>query len=686
MGSRGWVWWVVGVVVILAGGAVAAYAVAVVPGQREDNRDAAARQALGGLARAWQGQDLAGLGDEVDYTALTTGLTEVVGSQDEAARAGGASEPTGEASASAGPGESGGSEDEVEAPAEDSDEPRPVWPTSVEVVEVVRTDDTATATLTVTWPFGWAYDTTVEARQMGNTDAGSVRGAFDTSGGQWATTFTAAQVAPGLTDDAVLAAERETAERGTVLGRDGEPLVEERAVVDIGIQPSRVADLGDLTATLADVLGVDGAGLAERVQAAGEDEFVPVITLRREAYDRVRDDVRTQEGVVFQEGTLPLAPTTEFARATLGRSGQATAEIVEASEGRVLPGDVVGLSGLQRRYDEHLAGQAGFTVVAVVGEQTTGLFTAEPTAGADLALTLDEDVQVAADQALSSVSDGNGNAALVALDVPSGDVLAVANTPATGTDRALTGTYPPGSTFKSVSTLALLGTGLTPDEVVPCPQTATVQGRAFGNVEDSQLGDVPFSTDFARSCNTAFVGLSDRLQPGDLGAAAATVGLGGEWSVGTPVATGDVPDEESAVDLAAASIGQGRVLASPMAMAQVAASFADGTWTAPRLVLEPAPQPAAEPPALDAERAATVRELMRAVVTDGTASALADVPGDPVHAKTGTAEYGTEVPPGTHAWVIGFQGDVAFAVLVEDGGSGSRVAVPVAETFLRLLQ
>jgi cell division protein FtsI/penicillin-binding protein 2 len=664
-------------VLVLAGGAVAAYLVAVVPDRREANADVAAEQAATDLAEGWEGQDLEALesgGATPDYTALTSGLSSLVAEQ------------TAPDSESAEPSAEPSSETGVDdAPATTDDEPRAVWPESVEVADVTRTERTATATLTVTWPFGWTYDTTVDLERTDVADTNSPLTAFDTSGGTWQAEVTPQVVHPDLTDGAVLAAQREVPARGTVLGRDGEPLIEERNVVDIGIQPSRVADLAQITSTFADVLGVDGAGLAERVQAAGPDEFVPVITLRREAYDQVRDVVRAQEGVVFREGTLPLAPTTEFARATLGRSGQATAEIVEASEGRVLPGDVTGLSGLQRRYDEHLAGEAGFTVVSRVGEQTTGLFTQPATDGADLALTLDERVQVAADQALTTVTGGNGNAALVAIDVPSGDILAVANTPATGTDRALTGTYPPGSTFKSVSTLALLPTGLTPDEIVPCPRTATVDGREFGNVEDFELGDVPFRTDFARSCNTAFVGLSDRLAAGDLGAAAATVGLGVDWSIGTTVDTGSVPDEESDVERAAASIGQGRVLASPAAMAQVAATFAGGSWTAPRLVREPAPDPVDPPPAVDADHAATVRELMRAVVTDGSAAALADVPGAPVHAKTGTAEYGTDVPPRTHAWVIGFQGDVAFAVLVEDGGSGSGTAVPVAETFLRLL-
>lgn len=134
---------------------------------------------------------------------------------------------------------------------------------------------------------------------------------------------------------------------------------------------------------------------------------------------------------------------------------------------------------------------------------------------------------------------------------------------------------------------------------------------------------------------------------------------------------------------AAATIGQGRVLASPAAMAQLAATIARGSWAAPRLVLQPTPTgspPAAQP---DGERLAAVRDLMRGVVEGGTASALADVPGPPVHAKTGTAEDGTESPPRTHAWVIGFSGDLAFAVLVEDGSSGGAAAVPVAEAFLR---
>ncbi|HHX46631.1 MAG TPA: cell division protein FtsI, partial [Brevibacterium sp.] len=74
-------------------------------------------------------------------------------------------------------------------------------------------------------------------------------------------------------------------------------------------------------------------------------------------------------------------------------------------------------------------------------------------------------------------------------------------------------------------------------------------------------------------------------------------------------------------------------------------------------------------------------DMMRKVVTEGTATDLKDVPGDPVHGKTGTAEYGNDSPPRTHSWFAGFQGDLAVAVLVEDGGFGAEAAVPVAHEF-----
>jgi cell division protein FtsI/penicillin-binding protein 2 len=75
--------------------------------------------------------------------------------------------------------------------------------------------------------------------------------------------------------------------------------------------------------------------------------------------------------------------------------------------------------------------------------------------------------------------------------------------------------------------------------------------------------------------------------------------------------------------------------------------------------------------------------MMRGVVTTGTGTKLKNVPGGKVYGKTGTAEYGDENPPRTHSWFAGFQGDLAFSVLVEDGGFGAAAAAPAAADFLR---
>jgi cell division protein FtsI/penicillin-binding protein 2 len=232
------------------------------------------------------------------------------------------------------------------------------------------------------------------------------------------------------------------------------------------------------------------------------------------------------------------------------------------------------------------------------------------------------------------------------------------------------------------------------------------------------LGAVPFRVDFADSCNTAFVSLADRVTDGELAAAGADLGLADEYPLGIPAFGGDVPANTDDVGRAAAMIGQSRVLASPLGMALVASSAASGTTVTPVLVTDPrtgAPlvpagqgspsdtspgttasgggsattttatsaAPAVAPSrGLDPARVATLQELMRGVVTGGTATVLRSVPGGPVSAKTGTAEFGSEVPPRTHAWMIGFQGDLAFAVLVEDGGFGAQAAGPIAASFL----
>ena len=153
------------------------------------------------------------------------------------------------------------------------------------------------------------------------------------------------------------------------------------------------------------------------------------------------------------------------------------------------------------------------------------------------------------------------------------------------------------------------------------------------------------------------------------------------YDIGIDSVGGSFPEPEGQADLLAASIGQGKVTASPLHMASVAAAVKSGSWRAPTLIHGDQAPDRPEPVPLDDEIRDTLDELMHEVVTHGTGTNAA-VPGRDVAGKTGTAEFGPEDPPETHAWFIGFDEDVAFACLVEGGGSGGSAAAPLAARFV----
>jgi cell division protein FtsI/penicillin-binding protein 2 len=546
--------------------------------------------------------------------------------------------------------------------------------------------DQASAKVKVDWALAagvtWAYETTVRANRADDA---------------WRVVWSPETVHPGLVAGDVLSARRLGAERGQILDGAGEAIVKARPVVIVGIEPRKVTNRAALLRELerafasVDVTGVLD-DVAQRVEAAKPDAFVEVVTLRRDVYDQIRPRIRDLDGTVFREETRQLGPNRVFARALIGSVGEVLKEQMDANPGKYLIGDQVGQSGLQEQYDDHLRGTPGVRVVKTRAGEESELYATEPKAGRSLKTTLDPRVQGAADAALVEVRQ---RAAVVAVRVSDGAVLAVANGPDGGAvNLALTASVPPGSTFKMVTALGLLDAGAVGlDTPVNCPKTFTVGGRPFKNAGDFALGEVPFRTNFARSCNTAFAALAPKLGADGLTKAAASVGIGTSFNFGTEIFTGSVPAGTAPVDAAAAAFGQGRTQVSPASLAGAVATVARGAWQKPTLLPElaagaPTPTPGAGPAApadgtrLNDRSVNALRTMMREVVTKGTATALGDVPGGAVYAKTGTAEFDNN-PAHTHAWVIGWQRDVAFAVFVENGGSSSATAVPVAETFLR---
>ncbi len=540
---------------------------------------------------------------------------------------------------------------------------------TVDAGETERDGDRATVTYSVRWsvpaigPFAYRTRAVVEKR-----------------GDDWKLRWRPTLVHPELERGVRLGTVREPRRRGAIQGRDGKPLMTARPVQRVGAVAGKVRDPRATARGLAAAVDVDARPLERAIRRGGEQQFVEAVALREDDFARVEEAVKGVPGATVVAGTAQLAPTRSFGRALLGGVGPVTAEQLKKLGGRYATGDEVGQWGLQQRYERRLSPTPDLRIVLRAdGVPIDTLVRRAGRDGRPLRTTLDERTQAAAETALGGRKD---EAALVAIQPSTGDILAVANRPVDSTyDRALEGNYPPGSTFKVVSTAALLADGLSPSETVDCPRTTTVDGRSFKNFEGGAGGAQPFARDFAQSCNTAFVSLAPRLSADALTRTGRMFGLGERPRLRLRAARSQVPPGRTKVERAAAMIGQHRILTSPLAMAGVAGTVADGRWRSPRLLAGDGRRATAPLPGGQAD---TLRTLMRSVVTEGTGTALSAVSGEPA-GKSGTAEYGGGDPPPTHAWFIAYRGDLAVAVLVENGRSGGSVAAPVAARFFGAL-
>ena len=550
-----------------------------------------------------------------------------------------------------------------------------------ELKKITIEDGSATVTWTATWDLAaapeWSYDASLDLEQVDDT---------------WRVVAAPTLVHPELGEGQHLQLIRSLPERAPITDAAGAPLFTATEVVNVGVDRAQVTDLTALAAALSAATGVAAEDIVADVQAAPEGQFVPVITLRRPDFERIRAQVFDLPGAVFPTSTRLLAPNARFAEALLGRVGAATAEVIEESQDdgvqRYADGDQLGLSGLQRAFQEQLTGTPGFTVSVIstdeaIGDEGVEIATVAPEPGTPLQTPLVPAIQNAADAAAAGQTLPTH---IVVVRPGTGEILAVSSNEPADAGNALAGQFPPGSAMKTITATALLAAGtVTPDTPVACPGTTTVEGREFENQNQFDLGTVPFTEALAQSCNTTFIQQALELPDGALAEAAASYGVGTDWQLPVDIFSGTVPSDSTGTTKAANAIGQGQVLVSPAQLALVAAGIASGTPAAPVEVVGADPSGAA--PAgpgqavLDA-----LRPMMRQVVLSGTATALAD--RGEVYGKTGTAEFGSNTPPDAHGWFMGYRlggaagvGDVAFAVLVE-GGQSSSVAVGVADAFL----
>ena len=540
-----------------------------------------------------------------------------------------------------------------------------------------RQASTATANYDAGWTLsgaGWHYSASLPMVKQGD---------------RWLVDWRPSDIQPALQSGQHLVVQRSQPARAALTDAHGQPLTTPTPVVVVGIDPATVTDLDSLAARLAAVpqLQSTAAEIVAAVRAAGKDQFVPIITLRRPAYEQIKPMIYSLPGTQFRTDTELLPPETGFARGLLGTVGQATKETIDASGGAVVAGDQVGLGGLQQALDKQLRGTPGLAVYAAAdadGALGSRIATVRaPVPGKPVQLTLDTTTQRAADATLAAESRP---AAIVVSQPSTGRILAVANSASAPGDIALTGQYPAGSTFKIVTYTAEFSQhpDRSQDTTAPCPSTITVDGRTFENENRFSHGTVSYQAAFGYSCNTTAIAVADALPNDAQYQAARALGLGASWKLPVDAFAGALPASATGTEKAAEAIGQGKVLVSPLLMAEIVGASATGRPITPSLLLD---QPGTPGTPLPAALTAKMNALLRATVAMPGATGYAALNGLPgaIRGKTGTAEFGTDKPPKSHSWFVGTRGDLAVSVFIYGGeSSGSGAVLLARDLFGRL--
>ncbi|MFI5564294.1 penicillin-binding transpeptidase domain-containing protein [Amycolatopsis japonica] len=508
--------------------------------------------------------------------------------------------------------------------------------------------DNATATYRLTWnlPRGRVWTYKADAQLHSTQDGWKVR---------WLPTV----LHPQLAAQQSIALKADPPALAPVLDRDGTPLLRPQTVVSVVLDPAKAGDLVAVTDKLGAALNrfepsVTGQSIRDGVKTLKPGSGYPVVSLRANSYQEVKPEIYDLPGVRFSQQERLLPDDKNFGK-------------------QVLP-------AVRSLVEDQVEGSAGWRVVTLDtgGGEIVDLHSEHPKPAPAVVSTLSVKAQGSAERALAPVPTAS---ALVAIQPSTGELLAVAqNAPADPQGAiALTGRFPPGSTFKMATAVAALSAGsVRADSPVDCPGTATFENRTVPNEGKFALGVVPLSTAFAKSCNTTFAKLSTDLPPAALTDAARDLGVGADFVIpGLTTITGSSPPANTVAQRAENGFGQGTVVASPFGLAVATATVQSGKVPVPTLVRGMATTSSGLGKPIKPEVLDALRGMMREVVTDGTATLLKPLPD--VRGKTGTAQFGD----GTHAhgWFVGYTGDLAFAVLTTDAGT-SRPAVEAAQRFL----
>jgi cell division protein FtsI/penicillin-binding protein 2 len=510
--------------------------------------------------------------------------------------------------------------------------------------------------------------------------------------GRWRVQWTPATIDPNLASGDTIVVNRIWPARAAILGAGGVKLTAQARQVVVGVEGKRITKPKAVRSDLL-AAGAPRAQVLEALAAAKQHPtyFEPIFTITQARFEQLKaqpgpTNVYNVPGTQFEASSQTVAITKQLTAHLVGTVGPITAEQLKALGSPYDASSDVGQTGIEASEERTLAGTptTHVDVDNEVGTPLARLASFPGKNGTEVTTSIDPKIQRAAEAALATAT--HHNVSMVAINATSGQVLAAVSDPLTTYDTAFEGAYPPGSTFKVLTSSALFRNGLSPASPATCPTTLTVDGEVFHNAE----GDAPVSTlaqAFTESCNTAFIGLATQhLAAADFPAVAELYGLQRTPQLGVPAFMDNILKPSSQTELAADAIGQGNVTFSALGMATVAAAIDSGVVRAPRLVAG-APDDTIPSSTLPSALVNDLRTMMAAVVTSGTAAGQGLPTG--TYAKTGTAEYGTGSISKLKidGWLMGYRGNVAFAIVTHNtgGGNGGPVNGPIIAKFLNAI-
>jgi penicillin-binding protein 2 len=534
------------------------------------------------------------------------------------------------------------------------------------------------------------------------------------------------------------------APRGRILDREGRVLVDNFPAFSVLLMRENSAALIPARVeAMARGLGLDPVEVQNMVERTAHLPGFQPILLKQAA---TLEDISFVESHRVEYPEMALIQVQQrfylkhaVAASVLGYVGEVSENAIAKPGSKYRPGDVAGQSGIECKYDYMLAGQDGVRRVVVNsrGQEVGSMTTIDAHPGNDLRLTIDLDLQLAAEVAL-----GDRTGAVVALDPRSGEVLAMVSHPdfdpndfAHRIDReewerltrdpekpllnkAIQSHVAPGSVFKIVTASAALETGtIRPDYTIQCPGAVTIYGHTFHDwvwEKHKGHGSVDLHRAIVQSCDVYFYTLGKLLGIDKLAYFAKHLGLGARTGVDLPAEDpGLVPSPEWAQkafkrkwwagETISVAIGQGAVAVTPIQLALMIGGVASGgVFHRPHLVFRDQLMAIGQSPANDAVRSfplsdSTLAEVTRGmwgVVNEGGTGSSARVAGLDIAGKTGTAqvvsvslkESGHTSEFRNNAWFVGYapstNPEIVVAALVMQG-EHSWVAAPVARDVIK---